>query len=268
VPLEGVKAKLRRATEHLETLDQEWRSFIEREPYAALHELKPETCEWTSRFLIEKAIPIEISVTMGDALHNLRSCLDHLVGCFVERHGRTIEHHHAFPIYADAATFKGRAQRARRKDDRGGPLSGIPCESGEWALIERSQPYQGGDDPREHPLAILNEMVNIDKHRRLHAAMTYPEARSALDLLVWEPLDAKLLDHTPLWEPGRPLEHGTDIATLRFSRERPAEKVSMKAPITLSVAFGDHDPERPRGDFGAVVSYVSEIISRAEVLLL
>jgi hypothetical protein len=268
-PLAGANAKLQRAGKHLKTLDEQWRSFIETEPYAVSHEFKfqPPISEWSSHFVVERPIPVELSIIMGDILHNLRSCLDHLVGCFVERYGGAIKRHHAFPIYGDERKFRGRVEKARRKNDRGGPLNGIPSKSPEWALVKEAQPYHRGDARGEHPLAILNEMANIDKHRGLHAAMTYPEARSALDLLAWTPADAELIGYAASWRPGQPLENGTHIATLRFSAERPASQVRVKTPISLSVAFGDHHPKWPRGDFLEVASYVSEIVSRAEVLL-
>jgi hypothetical protein len=267
-PFAGPRAKLQRAETHLQSLDDEWRAFIETQPYAVSHEFKPEppNGQWTSRFVIERPIPLALSVIMGDALHNLRSCLDHLVGCFVERHGGAISSHHTFPILHSKKQFEGKVEKARRKGDRGGPLYGIPNPGPEWALIEESQPYHHGDASREHPLAVLNEMVNIDKHRQLHAAMAYPEADSAIDLLQWQPEDAVPIECISFWEPGQLLRDGTRIATLRFGPDCPAPKIAVKNPISLAVAFGDHDPDRARGNFHDVFAYVKAIIEQAEAL--
>jgi hypothetical protein len=54
---------------------------------------------------------------------------------------------------------------------------------------------------------------------------------------------------------------------LRFSGKRPAKNVTVKKPLSLSVAFGDHDPTRPRGDFRNVFNYISEIVDQADTLL-
>lgn len=261
-PLAGPRAKLQRAETHLQSLDDEWRDFVETQPYAVSHEFKPEppNGRWTSRFVIERPIPLALSVIMGDVLHNLRSCLDHLVGCFVEQHGGEIGRHHTFPIFDDAKRFRARVQ----EHPKGGPLACIPQASPQWTLIEKSQPYHREDAGREHPLAVLNEMVNIDKHRQLHAAMAYPEASGAMDLLQWQPEDAVPIECISFWKPGQLLRNDTRIATLRFGPDCPAPKIAVKNPISLTVAFGDHDPNRRRGDFHDVFAYVKAIIEQAE----
>lgn len=265
--LAGVHAKLARAHEHMEALDDRWRAFVETQPYAGLHQHDFSLLEWDSYFVVERDIPVELSAIVGDVLHNLRSCLEHLVSCMVIHNGGTVGRHHAFPIYGDEPDFVRRVVNRRRENDRLGPLDGIPRDSGEWALIKRSQPYHLGDNWREHPLAILNEMSNIDKHRSLHVGAAFPDSASAIDLVTWEPEEAELIDSELHWQPGDPLEDQTHIVSLRFTPARPAAKVRMKTPIPVAIAFGDHSPERPRGDFNDVVEYVVGIVREAEVLL-
>lgn len=43
------------------------------------------------------------------------------------------------------------------------------------AIIERHQPFKRGATARDHPLAALQRLVNIDKHRRLHGTRVRPE---------------------------------------------------------------------------------------------
>jgi hypothetical protein len=263
-PLADTKAKLARADKHLKALDRKWRTLQKTEPNAVRHQYKPETKEWDAYFVIQKPISLDFSAIMGDALGNLRSCLDHLVACFVVRYGGTVEHNHSFPIYGEESDFIGQVERARRKRDRGGPLRGIPTDSPEWTLIKEAQPYKRGDDAREHPLAVLKEMVNIDKHRQLHPAATYFELGSIFDLLDWE---GEVVYAVPHWEPRQPLEDGTHLVTLTFAAD-PARVVSVKNPVATAIAFGDHDPERPRGNFRDVYRYVKRLVKDAEVLLL
>lgn len=264
-PLAGVKAKLARAHEHMEAVDAQWRAFGEAKPYTGFSKEGPEPNEWNC-YLSFEDIPIAISVTLGDVLHNLRSSLDHLVGCLVERHGGIVKRHHTFPIYSDHATYEGNVNQRRRKNDRAGPLDGIPAQSPERALIQSAQPYHRRDDSREHPLAVLNELVNIDKHRAIHVGAVYPQAAGALDLLEWTPADADLVDQALSWQPGQPLEGRTHIARLRFSDARPATDVRVKANLSVGIAFGEGAPKDLRLE--DILAYVGEIVARAEVLFL
>jgi hypothetical protein len=46
-----------------------------------------------------------------------------------------------------------------------GALTGVPKRA--IKAIERMQPYHGPGEPRDRPLAVLNALVNEDKHRSL-----------------------------------------------------------------------------------------------------
>jgi hypothetical protein len=264
--------KLGRAEHHLKTLGEQWDAFLgDDETYAVEHELRhePPILVWQTWFAILRPIPPELSLTAGDLFGNLRACLDHLIGAFVLRFGGEIKGHHAFPLYGREDAFIGAVKKVRRKRDRGGPLQGIPTESAEWALVEEAQPYKRGKDWRQHPLAELNTLVNIDKHRGLHASMAYPEAKSALDLLEWSP-EAELIGHDPHWRPGQPLEHGTELATLRFASPEPSPNVRVKNPVTLGVAFGSHDTPRDTlpPSIDDTLAYLRDLLSTADLPLL
>jgi hypothetical protein len=262
--LAGVKAKLARAAEHMTALDEEWKAFGKEQSYKAVHELKPDTREWNTYLSLAKPIPIKISTILGDALNNMRSSLDHLVCRFVELHNGKVGKHHAFPICGDAADYDARVNQPRGKRDRPGPLDGIPAGGPERALIEEAQPYQRGKNWREHPLWILNKMTNIDKHRAIHVAESFPQAASALDLLTWIPDDAELIDHTLIWQPGQPLEDRTHMARLRFSDAHPATEVNIKVTFPLALAFEDPEPGTHQGSVADILEYVGEIVRRAE----
>jgi hypothetical protein len=267
-PLEGVKAKLARAEEHMTALDEEWKAFGKTQSYKAVHEFKPDTGEWNTYLRLAKPIPIKLSAILGDALNNMRSGLDHLVCRFVELHKSTVGKHHSFPIYGDGADYDARVNQPRGKRDRPEPLDGLPAGGAERALIEAAQPYHRGKDWREHPLAILNKMTNVDKHRAIHVADSYPQATNALDLLTWIPDDAELIDHTLIWQPGQPLEDRTHIARLRFSDVHPATEVNVKVTFPLVLAFEDPEPGSHQGSVADILEYVSEIVRRAEMLFL
>jgi hypothetical protein len=263
-PLAGVKAKLARAEEHMTALGEEWKAFSKDQSYEGVHEFKPGTRDWNTYLSLAKPIPIKLSTILGDALNNMRSSLDHLVCRFVEFHKGAVGRHHSFPIYGDGADYDARVNGISRKKGRPGPLDGIPAGGAERALIEEAQPYQRGTNWREHPLAVLNKMTNIDKHRAIHIADSYPQATNALDLLTWIPDDAELIDHTLIWQPGQPLVDRTHIARLRFSESNPATEVNITVTFPLALAFEDPEPGTPQGSVADILEYVGEIVRRAE----
>src|SRR4051812_7680913 len=87
-PLEGVRLKLVRADEHLETLDNQITSFLEREPYSVSYERKPDGSEHIYRAHVVEDPPLALGVLIGDCLQNMRSALDHLVWQLALRSGK------------------------------------------------------------------------------------------------------------------------------------------------------------------------------------
>jgi hypothetical protein len=101
----------------------------------------------------------------GDAVHNLRSTLDHLARALVEATGGTVdERNTSFPICNFAKDYKSRA-RASVKG------LGSPC----LKILDSIEPYKNGSS---HQLWQLNELDVIDKHRMLVAVATIPIGRS------------------------------------------------------------------------------------------
>lgn len=96
----------------------------------------------------------------GDALHNLRSSLDALVYALVRHHVGDLSESHErnlqFPICSTSKQF---ADEARRR------LAGMWQPAAD--AIERLQPYNTKNWVNGPPLAALQTLSNIDKHRRL-----------------------------------------------------------------------------------------------------
>ena len=158
----SAQRKFDRAMEHAATLARELRAYeasgayvydLEREPRgdgSALcrifaREVQPPPGHWP--------------LLAGEAIHNFRAALDHAVWAawksVPENTGdgtRT-----AFPITITAEHFASSAEKLR----------GVPTDVS--AAVERAQPYSGifAATPDMDPLAILNRLSNIDKHRTL-----------------------------------------------------------------------------------------------------
>lgn len=142
-PLLGCRLKLQQAWRHLQVLDTEVKRILDSD--------KAEP-------------PLYLGVIVGDFLHNLRCELDHLIWQLVLLNGGEPTRHHQFPISDTQADFEGHKQRR---------LAGLVPE--QIAAVEELQPYRIDEEARWHPLAVLRDLSNIDKHQRVHVSTTVGE---------------------------------------------------------------------------------------------
>ncbi len=98
------------------------------------------------------------TLTLGDAIQNLRASLDHVVWTVVDLFGGHPGRHTGFPIYLSPDAY-----------DKGSPrlLEGMPETTQE--IVRAVQPFAvGAADPALDPLWLLQELARIDRHRLLH----------------------------------------------------------------------------------------------------
>src|SRR5206468_11659498 len=109
-------------------------------------------------------VPTEIVLTVGDAFYNLRFALDQLVWA-LSRLKAIPPRFVQFPVIEDW-NAKGTQDRFAKQ------LTGVCSEA--ISEIKTFQPYHRGTAYKSHPLWRLNELCNLDKHRRVpvdgHAA--------------------------------------------------------------------------------------------------
>lgn len=103
-----------------------------------------------------QALPHDLSALVGDAVHNLRSSLDHMIWKLAEKN------RHPDP----KAQFVARAKASEFRKDRRGALACIGPEA--LQLLDTVQPYHA-PTPRDAPLYVLTDLDNRDKHRALLA---------------------------------------------------------------------------------------------------
>lgn len=163
MPSDGIRAKLNRAEEHLNVLDGLIGSYFAEEPYRIAFEEWTEGDYWNYAVYLHVAAfpPDEIwGPIIGDAVHNLRSALDHLAWNLATDQARAeTPRRIEFPIILDDpdkdAEARGKLKRL------------LGCLRPEThAVIDGSQPYKTGDS--HHPLWLLQALWNTDKHRTLH----------------------------------------------------------------------------------------------------
>lgn len=117
---------------------------------------------------ILEPLPIEWALIAGDAIHNMRSALDHLACALVIRNGNDPTNRTSFPIYP---------QRPSRGAIEG-KLEGMAVADAEQ--IRAMQPYLDPQSDRSIMLLKLSRLDNDDKHKLV--APTY--ALSSRDIRI------------------------------------------------------------------------------------
>lgn len=187
IDLSGCRAKIARADMHLRYLHERVTSYVDD---GGAYKLERQSNTQTGEIAIYGEAFGELhthewGAIIGDAVHNLRSALDHLVWQLTLANGHTPPavipwkgpdkkwRDIGFPIQ----TIDLRRERypsGRRIPWRYKPpnsLWGVRpalCTELQWL-----QPFNHGQDAPKKPLAILNELWNIDKHRHLHLALFF-----------------------------------------------------------------------------------------------
>ena len=173
--------KVDRALDHIDALDRSIKAWLDSDAYTITKEIKEEGGNEQTSFIahIPDPLPDDWSPLIGDAVHNLRSALDHIAlalnakgyadannGAFLPVRAETA---FEFPIIGDenadgklgegAAMFHKAATRRLRE-----------APAGAVAAIDLAQPYKRGKDFRDHPLWLVFDLDRVDKHRKLVAA--------------------------------------------------------------------------------------------------
>lgn len=103
------------------------------------------------------AIPGRISLILGDSLQNLRSSLDYLVWELVIAAKNAPGKHNMFPVCSTSEAFDNQLQRHR--------LNGVNPDAIDE--IRGLKPYHQATDFDESTLWVLDDLCNINKHRRV-----------------------------------------------------------------------------------------------------
>jgi hypothetical protein len=177
-------AKANRAEEHINSLGLQLNDFRASEPYSLTPEPTqlPGRLAYRLRFL--KPIPVRISATVGDVLHNLRAALENLAfevarRSMGEKFTPDLEGETTFPIFKTPekfdAFFKGK--------------KGLLYDGRARAAFRSVQPFANLEEVQKSGVALdksfeeescwyelyrLNTLWNIDKHRRLALMAWWP----------------------------------------------------------------------------------------------
>jgi hypothetical protein len=236
--LAGVIEKFNRGKEQFDEFRTELDAFLdaEPEPYFSVGDFDHDAWEWIERFQVRREFPIRFGVILGDSIHNLRSALDHLV-CQVTmldlpegESGEGICDQTQFPIAS-----KGERQFEDMAKIR------IPDLSPQHrAMVKHFQPYHAGDEAARHPLSVLADLSNADKHRLINPTYGFmaSDVTEAVESIAADP-DSPVVE-TRIIKQGHRMEHDTPWLRMRFRRDDPPPaKVQVNANPTIGIALGE-----------------------------
>jgi hypothetical protein len=237
-PLDGVGAKIERATDHVEKLIRDARDF-ERHAYTIREERNPET--GTIRLLAKQVgpinPPIQLALIAGEIAYQLRSALDHLVYQLIAANKQSPNRLGQFPIFTARDKYLARAPSM---------IEGV--SSSAKTIIESVQPYHRSARADEDPLWKLHDLNNTD--RLIPVCLVLPPYVSV-----------RLFNREPFSVTGYPpcaLEEGTE-----FLFEPSDPEVEMQSELSCQIAF-----ERIGGaEFEPVVPFLTQVISHVHSIV-
>lgn len=165
MPLPGsVLQKIGRAREHIDALELELNRYFNSIPCHISAEIDPDGDQVFARLITETPIPVRVALIIGDCLQNLRTSLDYLIWELVLAANNVPGERNAFPVCLNPQKFK--------KAVGDGRLDGMAEDA--KAVVEACQPYSDSRGTEGGILVVLNDLTNINKHRRILLTVLNP----------------------------------------------------------------------------------------------
>ncbi len=219
--MEILRDKLERARHHIHDVMAQSLKAIP-EDFEVKREIDYDNSEVVISFPEPFQIPRSISIVAGEALHQIRSTLDHAVWALVESAGNSPCYENAFPICKKDTEFEAAKIKAGK---RIGKLYGVSTTAQD--IIEKFQPLKA-QDPERHALSVLAQLSNTDKHRTLNVVGVFAN----IDYLSFSgPTTGLTLGHNKHVLPG------TEICRIRLGAAEVGEELKMETQIRAEIAF-------------------------------
>jgi hypothetical protein len=207
-------------------------------------------------FIMEKSLPVEMSLLAADLIHNARVALDHTLARLKDSFGGSAARG-SFPVCQDETGWQNRVATAGSRS----PLAGLDG-SAAFDLIYDEQPLHR-TDPAADPLVVLNKLDNADKHRAMHPAFAYTDAKRGTDLIaIHSPNRCETLSNQ--WNSGDPLEHGTRLATFLV---RGTAKGVVGSRDDAPIGFATGGVDSPHVGYTDTIARVRGIVDEAAGLI-
>jgi hypothetical protein len=156
--LDSVRYKIFRAITHLKELETELHRYYDTNPAKVVRQPDGDPDRFIGKIETSTPIPARLPIIIGDCLQNMRSSLDYLVWELVLAAKNSPGKHSMFPVCATLEAFDNQIRKQRR-------LEGVSPDA--IAEIKALQPYHDGQDSDRNFLWVIDDLCNINKHRRL-----------------------------------------------------------------------------------------------------
>ncbi len=228
----SVQAKLRRADEHLNSFLAKIEDFNKRQPYDITRKRNADQTELAVTVHFHEPFPVEdLGLMLGDAIHCLRSALDHMIYAIAIKQSGVDPPPGAkvlqFPIVSDPAKSFNSDARWRLQDLRQNPAI--------LTAVEGLQPNNRPEVEGRRVLAILDELDATDKHRLLNVVIA--SQRGSNFTILGQPIP-----HRGQVTIG-PLKDGAEVFRLFGNAPLPPD-VDVKPDLKVEI----HVPHSPASD--------------------
>lgn len=147
---ESARLKIERADHHIADLERQFLALLEDNSYGLRIEFNPETGQNDIRIRFLRPVPAKpLALIIGDAIHNLRTALDHMTWEMVGRDGGKQHRQLRFPSHHDRASFEG-------------ACNGIETPS--QAIRDALKATEAFPSGKGYVLYSLHALDNADKH--------------------------------------------------------------------------------------------------------
>ncbi len=215
----AIRAKVWRSQHHLESIGREVVAFnrAEPSPYRLQSKMYAGGGKHVFYLHINREFPPEWGVAFGEAIHDIRSALDHTVyQLTIDWRGRRLSNT-GFPVFRQRADFRRHSSLIRGI----GP--------GPQAFIEKLQPYPHRRRVEHRALRLVHDRWNQDKHRVVH-----PTGVELRRVEVYHPPGCTFEVN------GRVLQDGARAVTIVCDPPNPDVNMHVEAEAKVVI----HDPSR------------------------
>ena len=257
IDVSGVTAKVERAYDHLQSLQEQTVQFVKRYPYGLVMKVDADGRRHSGILEIYRQPDhAAFGLLIGDCASNLRAALDHLVYA-VARMALSAsdlqrwETFLQFPICDSEDAWEHALQRHRLE----GVSDAVRTE------IKRRQPYLTDKTPDHAPLAALRWLNDRDKHRLLLTVAGYVQATE----LRFDPaVPAGSWFNTP---PILHTESGAQVYAVELSQPIPEMKVQGNLTLRIQVreAPFSEDVRELLLQAGQLVQRIAFVVAKAAV---
>jgi len=142
----------------------------------------------------------------------------------------------AFPIYSQRDDFFCGVELPARRKQRGA-LTGLDADGVLFAMVEKLQPYNGPHRLRDHPLYLLGDLSNADKHRAILASAAGHQPLTEVNTPSFTGRDIEYVGKAE-YIIGKPLEHGAEVVRGQFKVTGPRPQVQVTGQFPVDIGFG------------------------------